>query len=264
MTYLIRKETGNGLTELVKDNSFEGINHLSLSFLKLDVKQNYNESLQNKEVALIIQKGKCTVKAGNEIFENIGERNNVFEGKAYAVYIPGNNKFEITANSECEIVLCYAPWKSKGKITLIKPEENVVNLRGKDNWTREVRDIINSDIETEHLILGETFNPSGNWSSYPSHRHEVENLPDEVKLEEIYFYKFDKPTGFGFQRIYTDDRSIDESYSIEENDAMVIPRGYHPVVGAPGYQLYYLWVLAGEGRILKPKDDPQHSWILNE
>jgi len=90
----------------------------------------------------------------------------------------------------------------------------------------------------------------------------IDNPPEESKLEEVYFFKFSKPSGFGFQRIYTDDRNIDEAFSIEENDTVIIPKGYHPVAAAPGYSLYYLWILAGEGRKLIPNDDPDHKWIL--
>jgi 5-deoxy-glucuronate isomerase len=117
-----------------------------------------------------------------------------------------------------------------------------------------------SDIP-QNLIVGETINPPGNWSSSPPHKHDVDDLPMESKLEEVYFYKLKPQQGFGLQRIYSDDGDLDEAYVIRDGDTVAFPRGYHPVVAAPGYQLYYLWVLAGEKRIMCPNDDPDHAWV---
>ena len=256
-----RKKLEYGLNRIIDPEKVDGINVLRFHILRLREKESFSESLEDRELGLIILGGKCTLKIGPELFSSIGERQNVFDGKAYALYVPGNNKYRIEAETECEIALCYAPWKDKGKITLIKPEDTICNVRGKENWTREVRDIIDKRIEAQHLIIGETFNPPGNWSSYPPHKHEIQNPPYECKLEEIYFFKFSKPSGFGFQRVYTDDRSLDETFSLRENDTVIIPKGYHPVAAAPGYELYYLWILAGEARELIPHDDPDHTWI---
>jgi len=264
MKYHFRKKPDYALNKIINPDVVEGINLIGFNFLKLRTNESFNESLKDKELGLIILGGECSVKIGSETYSSIGERKNVFDGKAYALYIPGNKKYRIEAESECEIALCYAPWRDKGKITLIKPKDNICNFRGKENWSREVRDIIDSRIETEHLIIGETFNPPGNWSSYPPHKHEIHNPPEECKLEEVYFFKFSKPSGFGFQKIYTDDRSIDKAFSIEENDTVIIPKGYHPVAAAPGYSLYYLWILAGEERKLIPNDDPDHKWIFEQ
>jgi len=257
-----KNEIKSGINRIIDTNKIEGINLLGFSVLKLNKGDTFNESLQEKELGLIILGGKCSIVAGPETFNSIGERKNVFDGKAYALYIPGNNEYKIKAETECEIALCYAPWEDKGKITLITPKNNICNTRGKKNWTREVRDIIDSRTEARHLVIGETFNPPGNWSSYPPHKHEIHNPPHECKLEEIYFFKLNKSGGFGFQRIYTDDRTIDEAITLEENDTVIIPKGYHPVAAAPGYELYYLWMLAGVGRTLIPKNDPEHEWII--
>ena len=259
-----RKQMDYGLNTIIDPEEVDGINFIGLNILRLRADESFGESLGDKELGLIILGGTCSVTAGAETFGSIGERNNVFDGKAYGLYIPGNNEYRIEAESSCEIALCYAPWREKGDITLVKPEDNICHFRGRENWKREVRDIIDSRIDSEHLVIGETYNDPGNWSSYPPHKHEVHNPPHEVKLEEVYFYKLSKPSGFGLQRIYTDDRSIDESFSLEDNDTVIIPRGYHPVAAAPGYSIYYLWILAGEGRDLIPNDDPNHTWILEE
>ncbi|MEN2984307.1 MAG: 5-deoxy-glucuronate isomerase, partial [Dictyoglomaceae bacterium] len=91
--------------------------------------------------------------------------------------------------------------------------------------------------------------------------HDKENYPEEIKMEEVYFYKVYPPQGFGIQRVFTEERDIDELFLIEDNSLLTIKRGYHPVVAAPGYQIYYLWVLAGERREQIFYDAPEHKWI---
>ena len=110
-------------------------------------------------------------------------------------------------------------------------------------------------------MVGETINPPGNWSSYPPHKHDRHAPPDEVALEELYYYRFKPETGFGVQLIY-DDRD-ETARIVRDGDVVAIPSGYHPVVAAPGYSLYYLWVMAGEGRMLAPYFDPTHAWVQN-
>jgi 5-deoxy-glucuronate isomerase len=116
-------------------------------------------------------------------------------------------------------------------------------------------------VEANHLIVGETFNRSGQWSSYPPHKHEQDVPGIESRQEELYFFRLNPEQGFGFMRVYTDDRSIDQPMVLEQNDLVVIPKGYHPVCAAPGYNLYYLWMLAGPTRTLTMRDDPEHAWV---
>ena len=152
--------------------------------------------------------------------------------------------------------------KIKKEPCLVTPDKVKERIVGKDNWQRTVYDVLCPEqVDCAHLLMGETINPSGNWSSYPPHKHDCDNLPTEAKLEEIYFFQVNPEQGFGFQRIYTHGDSVDETFTVTHNTLVVIPQGYHPVVAAPGYQLYYLWVLAGEKRVLQPCDDPNHCWI---
>ena len=108
-------------------------------------------------------------------------------------------------------------------------------------------------------MLGETINPPGNWSSYPPHKHDRHAPPEEVALEEVYYYRFKPEGGFGVQLIYDD--HDERAQVVRDGDVVAIPSGYHPVVAAPGYSLYYLWVMAGEGRELAPFFDPRHVWV---
>ena len=107
-------------------------------------------------------------------------------------------------------------------------------------------------------------NRPGQWSSYPPHKHDTEIPGVETRLEEIYFYKVNPKQGFGYQRIYTGDRALDLAVTVENDDLVMIPKGYHPVAAAPGYSVYYLWALAGPERRMTPHDDPQHEWVNRE
>ena len=133
---------------------------------------------------------------------------------------------------------------------------------GKDNFKRDVYDIVDERIKAEHIVVGETINEKGNWSSYPPHKHDRDNLPLESKQEELYFFKLEPPDGFGVIRLYN--KKSDKIFTIKNNDVIAIPRGYHPVGVIPGYRIYYLWILAGKKRILKPSDDPKYSWVKEE
>lgn len=135
---------------------------------------------------------------------------------------------------------------------------------GRGSWERKAYDIIAEQVPAEKLLVGETFNPSGKWSSYPPHKHDKNNPPKETVLEEVYVFKINPKQGFAIQRIYSGEGDIDDAYVIKNNDVMAIPRGYHPVVAAPGYSVYYLWILAGEKREMLIKEDPDHSWIKGE
>ena len=115
------------------------------------------------------------------------------------------------------------------------------------------------------MYIGEAFVEDGRHASFPPHRHEFDRLPNEVKMEEIYFFRYNPKGGYGIQKIYTDDRAIDVTYTVEENDTTLIPRGYHPVIDIPGYTMYYLWVMAGEvNRKFVSVLDPQHKWVVEQ
>ena len=127
----------------------------------------------------------------------------------------------------------------------------------------ELFDILDETIEANSLLVGETISKPGHWSSYPPHKHDTDNPPHETALEELYYFRFKPSGGFGFQRIYSEDHSLDESFMIEDSSVVLIPSGYHPVASAPGYSLYYLWILAGKKRILQPHFDLKYKWVDN-
>lgn len=231
--------------------------------LKLQDNGSHQDMAPEHETALIIYSGTCTVKAGEKVFENIGGRKSVFDGLPTAVYIPPGVEYSIDG-SDAELGICKAKCEPfDGEPVLVTPEQVKIVNAGKDNWSREVRLILGPDSVAQKLILGETINPPGNWSGYPPHRHENDNLPTESLHDELYLFKTDKPQGWGIERIYSPERDVNEFVYLKNNTITYMPWGYHPIVAAPGYTLYYMFFLAGDQTVLGQFEDPDNSWIKN-
>jgi 5-deoxy-glucuronate isomerase len=185
----------------------------------------------------------------------------VFDGLPHALYLPIETEFTIAAATDCEIALCYSRAEEKYPARLIKPDEVEVEVRGGANATRQINHIMKPDFPAQRLLLVEVYTPSGNWSSYPPHKHDVHRPPAEVDLEEIYYYKVDRPEGYAIQKIYTPDGRIDETLTVRDGELVLVPEGYHPVVAAHGYNVYYLNALAGSARSMAATDDPAYGWV---
>jgi 5-deoxy-glucuronate isomerase len=236
---------------------------LGFSLLRLQPGDTFDLDTGDREYVLMCLSGIVDLRADGATYGDLGGRTSVFAGKATGVYLPPATDSRLTGRSAALLALCSAPSTSPGPVQVIRPDQVQVNRVGNWNWRREVHNVVGDNVpQAQRLVVGETFNPPGNWSSYPPHKHEVDAYPEEVRMEEIYYYRFNPGQGFGLQRLYTDDRSLDVAYTVEDGDTVLLPRGYHPIVAAPGYQLYYLWMLAGHtDRRMKPRDDPQHAWV---
>jgi len=215
----------------------------------------------DKEYGLVVLSGNCTISGDDFRFENIGKRQSVFDGPAAAAYVPRNKKFVIEGRSDVSIAVCKSLALNDFKPVEIKPQDVVVKRLGKPGWEREAHFILDERIEANRLFIGEAFVSSGNWASYPPHKHDDDNMPVEGFLEEIYYYEFDKPQGFGIQRVYTKEGDIDETYTVRSGDMVLMPRGYHPFCCAPGYNAYYLWIMAGEHRGFYMTTEESHKWL---
>ena len=215
------------------------------------------------EVALVLLGGKCRVTGDGFDFVEVGGRKNVFDGKPYTVYLPRNTKYTVTALTDVEIAVNSSPAsRDTARPTVITPEMTRTFSLGRDNFTRQATVMLDETFDSEHFYIGEGLIPSGNWSGYPPHRHDFDNPPEEIDMEETYFYRFDPPQGFGIQKVYTPDGRIDETYTVKNNDTVAIAEGFHPLCGAPGYQMYYLWTMTGAvNRGLISAKDPDHSWV---
>ena len=247
-----------GLTSL-----FEGGNlkMMSLKMLKLSAGNESTNAFDGQEAALIILCGKCDVKGESFCFQNIGKRETVFGGAATAVYVPANEKFTVKAVTDVEIAVALAPAVKKYPAKLIRPEDIVIKDLGKDGWKRQAHFVLDERTDANLLNIGEAYVKSGMWASYPPHKHDEDNMPTEGILEEIYYYEFDKPQGFGIQRVYDKQGTFDETYTVKSGDAVEIPKGYHPFCCAPGYDNYYLWIMAGKNRGFFMTSEEAHKWL---
>jgi 5-deoxy-glucuronate isomerase len=213
------------------------------------------------EMCAIVLSGAVDVTIDGVNFGAAVRAGDVFECAGDAAYVPPGLALELVARRDAVIAVAAAPLADRpaGAARVIGPTEQEVRTAGAGNWSRSIRTILGPDSDAGRLVLGETINPPGNWSSYPPHKHDRQAPPTEVALEEVYYYRFKPEGGFGIQLIY-DDRH-EHAQIVRDGDVVAIPSGYHPVVAAPGYALYYLWVMAGEGRELRPFVDPRHAWI---
>ena len=250
-----------GLTEIYTTGE-AGCKVLEIKMLHLTKGMKYDFAADAKrEYACTILGGNCTV-SGGVMFENIGRRKNVFDGKAYAFYIPVNTAFTVECLSdELDIAVALCPCDKVFPAKLITPEDVIVKFLGKPGFEREAHFLIDERMEAGRVYVGENFIVGGQWSSYPGHKHDTENMPAEGFAEEIYYYEYDKPQGFGIQKVYTDDKSIDETYTTYNNDFVEMPVGYHPCTVAPGYKGYLLWMMSCDHRGFYMSIDPDHAWL---
>lgn len=234
---------------------------IEMDMLRLAAGQSFSYDETDKEYALILLGGTGSVTGDDFAYEGIGKRQNVFDGPATAVYIPRNRRFTIMADTELTAAVCKSPAKKDFVPVLVRPEDVIVKDLGRPGWERQAHFIVDERLDANLIYVGEAFVEGGQWASYPPHKHDEDHMPAEGILEEIYYFEYDKPTGFGIQRVYTADGSIDETYTVKNGDFVEIPKGYHPCCCAPGYKNYYLWVMAGENRGFFMSSDPDHAWL---
>jgi 5-deoxy-glucuronate isomerase len=238
-----------------------------VGFRALRLRTGESEALHTgtRELCLVVMAGSADVTVGGQTHPNLGTRSSVFDDAApAAVYVPPGEHVVVRAASDAEIALCTAPCDAQPRSTrVIDPATMRRSVRGRGSNTRTICDVLPHDDPTAaHLLVVEVRTPAGHSSSYPPHKHEVEDPPAETRLEETYYHRVNPPQGFAFQRVYTDDRSLDEACAVEDHDVVMVPRGYHPVVAPHGYELYYLNVMAGPNRHWVFRNDPAHEWML--
>lgn len=237
---------------------------LDFQQLILNDGETHSGSTGSREICAVILGGRATFTAAGQTFEKVGGRPNVFGGKPHSVYLPCATDYTITAVGGVQIALCSAPSDLQTAPYVIKPDQVTSGRWGAANFSRNFHQILTAssqpDLPANRLIVGETYTPSGNWSTYPAHKHEADNLPNEAFHEEMYFFKIAPANGFGIVRHY-DLKTYEVNYTVRDNTILMASEGYHTYVGAPGFQSYYLWVLAGEHRTQAVLDDPDTGWV---
>ena len=242
-----------------------GWKHVGFRVVRLQPGERHAQHLADRETCLVLVAGTADINAGHETFVDLGGRATPFEDKAPgAVYVPAGIACEVIAKTAVELAVCTAPGSGAGRVRAIDETRMSREVRGVDTNTRYVRNILPETEPAEGLLVVEVITPGGHWSSYPPHKHDTATEAEETVLEETYYHRLQPPQGFAIQRVYTDDRSLDETISVEDGDVVMVPRGYHPVGAPHGYDLYYLNVMAGPKRNWIFRNDPEHDWIVRQ
>ena len=261
------RESGEYQSISARDAGWECLN-FAAKRMSGGKKWNYNTN--ENEFCVVLLGGEFSISSKWGKWKTKYARKDVFSGLPHAAYLPPHTEFILTAESETvDFAFGFTKGDDRYKGFFITPKDVQnygIEFRGGDNASRQINSILPPGTACHKLVCVEVYTPSGNWSSFPAHKHDERKLDKkgrllEAKLEEIYFYKFDKPQGFAFQKIYTGDRSLNEIAEPHNNDVVMVPKGYHPVSAGLGYNTYYLNFLAGSDQSLANSDDPDHKWI---
>lgn len=245
-----------------------GWKHLNASIRKLQKGEAWEGNTGPFEFAFVVLSGNFSATTSQGNWQITNGRKSVFEGIAHTLYLPRYTQFSLVATSPVLDIAAGWTWAYDSFAARLKqPEEAAIEIRGGENATRQINSLVEPGFGASRLVAVEVYTPPGNWSSYPAHKHDTitedENgVLKEACLEEIYFYKIDKAGGFAIQRVYTHDGSLDEVMVARNNDMVLVPRGYHPVVAGHGFSCYYLNFLAGSHQSLANTPDPDQEWLF--
>ncbi len=254
-----------------------GWEHLHFAARRMTAGQTWAFDTGEHEFALVVMGGTCAVTSSRGAWPTIGRRPHVFAGMPFALYLPRRTSFTLTALSDnLDLAYGWCATDQDHPAALITPAQAPIELRGGGNASRQINSLLPPGFDCHRLIVVEVFTPSGNWSSYPPHKHDVHRVNAsgsivEADLEEVYFYKFGRVNdlaasagGYAYQQVYTADGRLDALMQARHDDAVLVPEGYHPVAAAPGFHTYYLNFLAGSAQSLANFDDPALAWIKDQ
>jgi 5-deoxy-glucuronate isomerase len=240
-----------------------GWSHVGFGLYRLRPGDGAAEATGDAEAILVLVEGRARITAAGTDFGEMGARMNVFEKTPpHCLYVPNGSDWQAEATTDCTLAVCTAPGRGTHRARRLGPEGIALVPRGKGANTRFIHNIAMEDRDVaDSLLVTEVFTPQGNWSSYPPHRHDADDYPEMTYLEETYYHRLNPPQGFGLQRVWTEDGSLDEAIAVSDHDVVLVPKGYHPC-GAPyGYEMYYLNVMAGPIRKWRFRNHPDHDWI---
>lgn len=259
---LVRPSTpGPDGTILSVSPASAGWEHVGFEVVQLAAGTTAERECGDRELCLVVVAGTVHVASEHGEWRGLGGRTDPWSGSPQGAYLPPGSHVRISG--EGEVALCWAPAPNGGADPRRLTSDGVeTERRGYGDQERFVTPILMADRPADSLLVCEVLTPGGNWSSYPPHKHDRGDPPTETFLEETYYHRFRRPEGFGLQRVYTDDRSLDETVGFGDRDCVLVPRGYHTVSAPPGYDLYYLNVMAGPVRQWAVANDPDYEWRL--
>ena len=238
------------------------LNKLEFGIIELDAGESLDFYTADKETAFIMLNGHCNVSFGETKWENVGNRQSVFENrKAECFYMPIEQNLTIEAVDKIKIAVCATPIKEKTEPQLLREDHVVLKRLGRVPFERETSFLVDGNSNAKVLTIGEAYCTEGNWAGFPPHKHDEDNMPVECIAEEIYYFLFEPEQGFAVQCLYTADGEIDEAYRVKNDELVEFPRGYHTTVTTPGYESYFLWLMAGDYQGFNRSNDPIHDWI---
>lgn len=249
-----------GYTEICKTGECS-LKMLDFGMVELMKGDSVTIETSEKEFAFIILGGHADFAFDGTEWKNVGGRRSVFEGKATSVYMPRRKTLTITGCEHVKIAVCSTKIDEDTEPEIVGPDRVRSVTLGVKPWERDTHFIIDSATNARRLTIGEAFGTPGNWAGFPPHKHDVDNMPQEGILEEIYYFLFQPEQGFAIQCAYTKDGEFDEAYRVKQDELVEFPRGYHTTVGAPGYNTYFLWLMAGEHQGFFRSNDPDHDWV---
>ena len=266
---LLAIEDQNEETGIYQEITREEGNWEFLNFQARNLKkgQTWTHHTEENEYCIVLLSGNFSVSSDKGSWQTVNGRKDVFSGIAHTLYLPRHTEFTLTADSDIlDIAIGWCETDEDHPAYFKKPEECAIEIRGGDNANRQINSLLQPGFDCHRLVCVEVYTPSGNWSSFPAHKHDERKVDEqgnllEARLEETYFYKIDKPQGYAIQQVYTSDRSLDEMVRVRNNEVVLVPKGYHPVVAGHGYNVYYLNFLTGSDQSLANTDDPDHKWI---
>ncbi|WP_394149411.1 5-deoxy-glucuronate isomerase [Vibrio maritimus] len=270
MSHLLSKYSQSQSDSRVQSITPESANWRYVGFSVHEIASGESLVLESSatEKCLVLVSGKATVTVGNQVFSHIGERMSPFEKdtdqqriKPHSVYVAPQQRIQVVAETDLELAVCEAPSKGNLETRYITPQEVDAEHRGKGHNQRYVHNILPDDKPADSLLVVEVFTDEGCTSSYPSHKHDQDIDGKETYLEETYYHRLNPSQGFCMQRVYTDNRELDECMAVYDKDVVMVPKGYHPVATIAGYDSYYLNVMAGPKRKWQFSWERDHAWI---
>jgi len=263
MPKLLIKPTGTQGRVLHVTPGSAGWTHVGFDVARLPPGATHAGGAPDREACLVLVTGRARIAVDGKDLGSLGGRVSPFEGAPAAVYAPAGSHWSVAAETATELAVCSAPGVPGARPPrVIGPERLSRETRGRGSNTRHVCNILPETEPADSLLVVEVITPAGHASSYPPHKHDTDALPEESRLEETYYHRLNPPQGFAFQRVYTDDGSLDETMTLTDGCVVLVPRGYHPCAAVHGYDLYYLNVMAGPKRTWKIRNAPEHAWLL--
>lgn len=267
--YLYRAGTATGSgSSIVIDPALAGWSYCGLEVLDLRPGETRIVATDRSEAAVLPLAGDCVVEVESKRFDVDG-RDSVFSGIAGFAYVPIDAEMRITSGTGGQIAICSAVATRRIDPYVVPAKAVAVEVRGASTASRQINNFLNAvSWEADKLIAVEVLTPEGGWSSYPAHKHD-EMSDVEVELEEIYYFRIQGENGSGFFTCYTMDGEIDETVTVHDGDAFLIPKGFHgPAAAFPGHHMYYLNVMAGPSQERRwsicndPRQEPAMESLL--